>query len=68
LEVEFLLGIPTIFGLRLKIFLARVTRHLLMQIFSRPSTKYIFFCWRCGHPSSVRASNKKIYIQKLKEN
>jgi hypothetical protein len=58
LEVEFLLEIP-IFGLRFKVFLARVARHLCLQNFSRPSTKYMFFSWRCSRPSPIRVSNKQ---------
>jgi hypothetical protein len=40
LEVEFLLEIPTMFGLA---FRSCVARHLCLQNFCRPSTKYMFF-------------------------
>jgi hypothetical protein len=40
LEVEFLLEISMIFG---PAFRSCVARHLCLQFFSRPSTKYMFF-------------------------
>jgi hypothetical protein len=41
-------------------------RHLCLQNFFRPSTKYMFF-WRCSHPSPVRVSKQKTK-RRLKEN
>jgi hypothetical protein len=55
LEVEFLLEILTIFGLA---FRSCVARHLCLQNFSRPSTKYMFFVGD-SRPSPVRVSNKQ---------
>jgi hypothetical protein len=46
-------------------FRSCVACHHCLQNFSRPSTKYMFFCWRCSRPSSVRVSNKQ-NIQNLK--
>jgi hypothetical protein len=40
-------------------FRSCVARHLCLQNFSRPSTKYMFFCWRFSRPSPVRVSNKQ---------
>jgi hypothetical protein len=39
-------------------FRSCVARHLCLQNFSRPYTKYMFFYWRCSRPSPVRVSNK----------
>jgi hypothetical protein len=39
-------------------FRSCVARHLCLQKFSRPSTIYMFFCWRCSRPSPVRVSKK----------
>jgi hypothetical protein len=44
-------------------FRSCVARHFCLQNFSRPSTNYTFFCWRCSRPSSVMVSNKKIYTK-----
>jgi hypothetical protein len=41
-------------------FRSCVARHLCLQFFSRPSTKYMFFCcWRCSRPTPVRVSKYK---------
>jgi hypothetical protein len=40
-------------------FRSSVASHLWLQNFSRPSTKYMFFCWRCSRPSPVRVSKYK---------
>jgi hypothetical protein len=40
-------------------FRSCVARHLCLQNFSRPSTKYMFLCSRCSRPSPVRVSKYK---------
>jgi hypothetical protein len=48
-------------------FRSCVARHLWLQNFSRPSTKYMFFCWRCSRPSQIWVSKYK-QKKELKEN
>jgi hypothetical protein len=64
LEVELLLEIPTLFG---SAFRSCVARHLCLQNFSRPSTKYMFFVGDVAVHLQLGLAINKIYTKAKKK-